>query len=174
MHACVLSRFSCVRLCVTLWTAAHQAPLSTGFSKQEHWSACRFLLPVYMCHRSSLRPALCPRVLSLRLHLYCPENRFISTIFLDSMYVLIYDSLPNFRQTFLLSSPPKQLSGPLTFICAVWFPCFWIPQALLAWLSPFPSFTDLLPSFQGLFCCHLFYDSLCTTEFMLMFFLMSF
>ena len=34
----LLHRFSRVRLCVTPWTAAHQAPLSTGFSRQEHWS----------------------------------------------------------------------------------------------------------------------------------------
>ena len=34
----MLSRFSCVWFCVTLWTAAHQAPLSTGFSRQEYWS----------------------------------------------------------------------------------------------------------------------------------------
>ena len=35
---CMLSRFSCVRLFVTLWTAACQAPLSMAFSKQEYWS----------------------------------------------------------------------------------------------------------------------------------------
>ena len=35
---CVLSHFSCVRLCATLWTIACQAPLSMGFSKQEYWS----------------------------------------------------------------------------------------------------------------------------------------
>ena len=35
---CVLSRFSPVRLFATLWTAARQAPLSMGFSRQEHWS----------------------------------------------------------------------------------------------------------------------------------------
>ena len=34
----LLSRFSRVRLCVTPWTAAHQAPPSLGFSRQEHWS----------------------------------------------------------------------------------------------------------------------------------------
>ena len=34
----MLSRFSHVRLCATLWTATHQAPLSTGFSRQEYWS----------------------------------------------------------------------------------------------------------------------------------------
>ena len=35
MHG-MLSRFSRVQLCATLWTAAHQAPLSTGFSRQEY------------------------------------------------------------------------------------------------------------------------------------------
>ena len=34
----VLSGLSHVRLFVTLWTVAHQAPLSMGFSWQEHWS----------------------------------------------------------------------------------------------------------------------------------------
>ena len=29
---------SCVRLLATPWTAAYQAPLSMGFSKQEYWS----------------------------------------------------------------------------------------------------------------------------------------
>ena len=33
-----LSRFSRVRLCVTPWTAAHQTPLSLGFSRKEYWS----------------------------------------------------------------------------------------------------------------------------------------
>ena len=40
----LLSRFSCVRLCVTPETAAHQASPSLGFSRQEHWSGCHFLL----------------------------------------------------------------------------------------------------------------------------------
>ena len=34
----LLSRFSRVRLCATPQTAAHQAPPSLGFSRQEHWS----------------------------------------------------------------------------------------------------------------------------------------
>ena len=34
----LLSRFSRVRLCATPWTAAHQAPSSMGFSRQEYWS----------------------------------------------------------------------------------------------------------------------------------------
>ena len=49
MYACMLSRFSRVRLCVTLWTAAHQAPLSTGFSRQEYWSGLPFPSPMHAC-----------------------------------------------------------------------------------------------------------------------------
>ena len=32
------SHFSCIWLFATLWTIAHQAPLSMGFSRQEYWS----------------------------------------------------------------------------------------------------------------------------------------
>ena len=35
---CVLSGFSRVQLFVTLWTLAHQAHLSKGFSRQDYWS----------------------------------------------------------------------------------------------------------------------------------------
>ena len=42
----LLSRFSRVRLCVTPWTAAHQAPPSLGFSRQEHWSGLPFPSPM--------------------------------------------------------------------------------------------------------------------------------
>ena len=34
----MLRHFSHVRLCATLWTAAHQTPLSMEDSKQEYWS----------------------------------------------------------------------------------------------------------------------------------------
>jgi len=43
----LLSRLSRVRLCGTLYTAAHQAPLSLGFSRQEHWSGLPFPSPVH-------------------------------------------------------------------------------------------------------------------------------
>ena len=38
LSAYVLSRFSHVQLFVTLWTVAHLASLSKGFSRQEYWS----------------------------------------------------------------------------------------------------------------------------------------
>ena len=43
----LLSRFSRVWLCATPWTAAHQAPLSLGFSRQEHWSGLSFPSPMH-------------------------------------------------------------------------------------------------------------------------------
>ena len=39
VHACMLSH---VQLFATLWTVAHQAPLSMGFSRQEYWSGLTF------------------------------------------------------------------------------------------------------------------------------------
>ena len=56
-HSCVLyqllllllllSSFSHVRLCVTPQMAAHQAPPSLGFSRQEHWSGLPFPSPMH-------------------------------------------------------------------------------------------------------------------------------
>ena len=43
----LLSRFSRVRLCATPEMAAHQASLSLGFSRQEHWSGLPFPSPVH-------------------------------------------------------------------------------------------------------------------------------
>ena len=43
----LLSHFSRVWLCVTPQTAAHQAPPSLGFSRQEHWSGLPFPSPMH-------------------------------------------------------------------------------------------------------------------------------
>ena len=43
----LLSHFSRVQLCVTPQTAAHQAPSSLGFSRQEHWSGLPFSSPMH-------------------------------------------------------------------------------------------------------------------------------
>ena len=58
LHLCVLAHpqtsllqftlmlmLSHVRLFATLWTLAHQAPLSMGFSRLEYWSGLPFLPP---------------------------------------------------------------------------------------------------------------------------------
>ena len=48
----LLSRFSHVRLCATPETAAHQAPPSLGFSRQEHWSGLPFPSPMHESEKS--------------------------------------------------------------------------------------------------------------------------
>ena len=44
MRMCVFV-LSCVQLFATPWTVIHQAPLSMGFSRQEHWSGLPFPPP---------------------------------------------------------------------------------------------------------------------------------
>ena len=66
MCVCMLIHFSRVRLWATLWTAAHQAPLSMGFSRQEYWSGLpcpppRDLPDPGMEPRSLMSPALAGR-----------------------------------------------------------------------------------------------------------------
>ena len=46
-HLLLLSHFSHVRLCATPSMAAHQAPPSLGFSRQEHWSGLPFPSPMH-------------------------------------------------------------------------------------------------------------------------------
>ena len=53
----LLTRFSRVRLCATPETAAHQAPPSLGFSRQEH---CHFLLQCMKVKSESEVAQSCP------------------------------------------------------------------------------------------------------------------
>ena len=54
----LLSRFSCVWLFTTPWTAAHQAPPSMGFSRQEYWSGVPLPSPIPI-HLSRLYTSAC-------------------------------------------------------------------------------------------------------------------
>ena len=54
----LLSRFSRVPLCATPETAAHQAHLSLGFSRQEHWSGLSSPSPVRESEVSQSYPTL--------------------------------------------------------------------------------------------------------------------
>ena len=47
--AAAAKSLSRVLVCVTLWTAAHQAPLSTGFSRQEYWSGVAISFSDFRC-----------------------------------------------------------------------------------------------------------------------------
>ena len=56
----LLSRFSHVQLCATPQTAAHQAPPSLGFSRQEYWSGLPFPSPGHESEKWKEVAQLCP------------------------------------------------------------------------------------------------------------------
>ena len=56
----LLSRFRRVWLCATPQMAAHQAPPSLGFSRQEHWSGLPFLSPMHKSKKQSKVAQSCP------------------------------------------------------------------------------------------------------------------
>ena len=56
----LLSHVSRVQLCGTPETAAHQAPPSLGFSRQEHWSGLPFPSPMYESEKWKWSCSVCP------------------------------------------------------------------------------------------------------------------
>ena len=75
-----------VRFLATLWTAAYQAPLSMGFSRQEYWSGVPLPSPAYS-YRGEQKSE--NRIISLNIFLkrfgisfrhkdYRTENRCVS------------------------------------------------------------------------------------------------
>ena len=81
----LLSHFSPVQLCTTPWTVAHHTPLSIGFSKQEYWTECHFLLQgilIQECHIPSPDPGIEPTssALSGRFFTTEPKGKPVSVV----------------------------------------------------------------------------------------------
>ena len=75
----LLSHFNCVQLCATPEMAAHQAPPSLGFSRQEYWSGCHFLFQCVKVKSESEVAQSCP---TLSNSMDCsPPGSFIHGIF---------------------------------------------------------------------------------------------
>ena len=74
MKVKLLSR---VRLFETPWTAAHQAPVSMGFSRQEFWSGLPLPSPIEHIYSSLIIPKLLifisPQIFSF-FEYYGPQN----------------------------------------------------------------------------------------------------
>ena len=113
----MLIRFSHVQLLVTLWTVAHQAPLSVGFFGQEYWSMLHarmqeiFLTQVLNSH------LLCPlhwQVGSLPL---APPGK-LNVIYKDDLFL---DSAFNERNTvsIQIQNSAKEFRSQLILFCAV-------------------------------------------------------
>ena len=109
----LLSRFSCVRLFTTPWTAAYQAPPSMGFSRQEYWSGVPLPSPA---------SGRCPQ---------SKQSCFFSCIYIYTIYSLTHRSLPppssSLAEYYGMYSLPQ---GHLSFIIS--------SQGIL--LSPFPTY----------------------------------
>ena len=72
----LLSSFSHVQLCMTPQTAAHQAPPSLGFSRQQYWSGLSIPSPMHarmLSRFSHVRPCTTPRTAT---HQVPPSTEF--------------------------------------------------------------------------------------------------
>ena len=76
--------FSCVWFFATLWTVAHQAPLSMGFSRQEYWSGCHSLLQGIFLTQGSNLHLLC------LLHWQADSFFFLLNIFYFIIFLILF------------------------------------------------------------------------------------
>ena len=70
------------RLLVTPWTAAHKAPLSMGFSRQEYWSGVPSPSPLFQMRRLKV-------------------NRKVSLLLRASLIAQLVKNLPAMQETLL-------------------------------------------------------------------------
>ena len=110
MH--VFSCFSGVQLCATLWTAAHQASLSTGFSGQEYWSGLPFPSPkVYIV--SCFNPLMYSKVITtIVLANTCGTSSNYDFFFIMRMFSVYYISNFQICNTILLMTIPCSTLDP--------------------------------------------------------------
>ena len=88
--------FSRVQLFATLWTVALQAPLSTGFSRQEYWSGLDALLQgIFLIQGSNLSQVSCidRRVRYHQFHLGSPHNIQYITFYCSASVKYIFSIL---------------------------------------------------------------------------------
>ena len=85
-----------VRLLATPWTAAHQAPVSMGFSRQEYWSGLplpspmrRPRAPQNMKHRITICPSKPLLGIHQRTKDICPH---------ENLYINVHSSIADHRQ----------------------------------------------------------------------------
>ena len=74
-----------VLLFATPWTAAHQAPPSMGFSRQEYWSGLPFLSPGDLPN-----PGIEPGSLALQADALTSESPGKPSFIYKQIYILLY------------------------------------------------------------------------------------
>ena len=114
----LLSHFSPVQLCVTPWTAAHQAPLSMGFSRQEYWSGVP--LPS-LC--AELQTCLSPHPFEMfpttLHHSIIPHHRWCPLLFISFVYSFFCSCNLQATWTFNLS---ELTQVPKALVSTEWVP----------------------------------------------------
>ena len=107
--AAAAKSFSCVRLCGTPETVAHQAPPSLGVSRQEHWSGLPFPSPMHESEewkwsRSGVSDSQRPHGVQ-PTRLLCPRDFYVKSTGVGCHCLLR-------RESFI----PKQIERPVTTI----------------------------------------------------------
>ena len=133
-----MKSLSCVRLLATPWTAAHQAPLSMGFSRQEYWSGVPLPSPILLVPKSKL--SFSCSILNLRkqklflltlsefysflCNLHLVHTFIISLAMLILVYLLIYNLLKGQPEnSWTLGGKYCIVSNPSTY-SGLHLPCF--------------------------------------------------
>ena len=116
----LLSHFSCVRLRATPGTAAHQAPLSLGFSRQEYRNGLPFPSPMHACMLSRFSCVqLCVTLWTAAHRLLCPwdspcKNTGVGCHFLlQCMHAKLLQSCPTLCEPTDGSPPGSSVHGTL-------------------------------------------------------------
>ena len=112
-YLCMLSRYSHVQFWATLWTIAHHALLSTGFSRQEYWSALSYP-PAGIEPVSLVSPALAGRFFTtsaiwevqcyLWRHRYCGWHRYCGVTISSWGRLFILSFIPNEKAYILVGT----------------------------------------------------------------------
>ena len=113
--ACVVSYFSHVRLFVTLWTVAFQAPLSTAFSRQQFWSELPCPPPGHLPNpgieiMSRLSPELAGRFFTTRATWEVHISQYLKCI---PIYSRIFQFCSISQKNVLL--PKLSITSPMVF-----------------------------------------------------------
>ena len=116
IYMCVCAHSSHVRLFATLWTVAHQGPLSVGFSRQEDCSWLPFSSPGDLPH-SGIKPVspsfqLVSLLLEYWVSLYVHVsifNSFLLQLIILKCYIVLYYSICIILEQFLVLSSKSLL-----------------------------------------------------------------
>ena len=120
---CMPSHFTNVQCCVILWTVARQAPLSMGFSRQEHWSGLPCLPPRDLPDPGieSRSPALQADSLPAEL----PGKPFSMCVYIYvcvciHIYVCTYVCVPSHFSCVQLFATPRTLAHQAPLSMSMW------------------------------------------------------